>query len=151
MSKRRWTPATSTCSTSPGTTRACLLNARWSLAVLQDRSEEQAAEEGQGVLVVTGGDPTPLLEPPEATFDGVALSVGAGVEVATPAKPAPCTTLVCCWPISGIRRSWTRPAPGGRRPPMPDTPAPCTTSACCWPISATRTAISTAKTTDHGP
>jgi hypothetical protein len=39
-----------------------------------------AAEVGQGVLVVAGGDATPLLESVEAAFDGVAQCVERGVE-----------------------------------------------------------------------
>src|SRR5215212_5574297 len=34
----------------------------------------------EGVLVVAGGDSSPLLQPPESAFDGVALGVAGGVE-----------------------------------------------------------------------
>jgi hypothetical protein len=42
--------------------------------------EGEAAEVGQGVLVVAGGDAAPVFEPVEAALDGVAVPVGLGVE-----------------------------------------------------------------------
>jgi len=59
-------------------TRACLLIA--DAVVDDDRGQGDAAEVGQGVFVVAGGDAAPLLEPVEAAFDGVAVAVGLGVE-----------------------------------------------------------------------
>ncbi len=46
----------------------------------QDRGEHDTAEVGQGVLVVSARDATPLLEPVEAALDGVAVAVQLGVE-----------------------------------------------------------------------
>ncbi len=60
------------------TTRACLLIA--DAVVDDDRGEGDAAKVGQGILVIAGGDPTPLLEPVEPAFDGVAVAVQPGVE-----------------------------------------------------------------------
>src|SRR3954470_16053425 len=59
-------------------TRSCLLTAD---AVVGDEcGEDDAAEEGQRVLVVAGRDATPVLEPVEATLNSVAVTVGLGVE-----------------------------------------------------------------------
>jgi hypothetical protein len=56
--------------------RACLLIPD---AVVGDhRGEEYAAEEGQGVLVVAGGDAAPVLEAVEAALDGVAVAAAPG-------------------------------------------------------------------------
>jgi hypothetical protein len=50
-------------------------------AVVDDfRGEGDAAEVGQCVLVVSGGDAAPVLEPVEAAFDGVAAPIGVIVE-----------------------------------------------------------------------
>jgi len=57
---------------------ACLLTA--DAVVDDDRGQGDAAEVGQCVLVVAGGDAAPLFEPVEAAFDGVAVAVGLGVE-----------------------------------------------------------------------
>ena len=43
-----------------------------------DRGQSDSAEVGQGVLVVAGSDSTPLFEPAEAAFDGVAVAVERG-------------------------------------------------------------------------
>jgi hypothetical protein len=52
--------------------RSCLLIAD---AVVGDhRGEEYAAEVGQGVLVVAGGDAAPVFEAVEAALDGVAVA-----------------------------------------------------------------------------
>ena len=42
--------------------------------------QQDAAEVGQGVLVVAGRDAAPLFEPVEAALDGVAQPVECGVE-----------------------------------------------------------------------
>lgn len=52
--------------------RACLLNAD---AVVND----DGGEVDEGVIVVAAGDAAPLLEVPEAAFDGVAIFVQVGV------------------------------------------------------------------------
>ena len=44
------------------------------------RRPVEAAEEGQRVLVIAGGDAAPLFEPVEAAFNGVALLVDFAVE-----------------------------------------------------------------------
>jgi len=44
------------------------------------RGEQDSASVGAGVFVVAGGDAAPLLEPAEATLDGVAPLVEFGVE-----------------------------------------------------------------------
>jgi len=59
-------------------TRACLRIA--DAVVDDDGGQGDAAEVGQGVFVVAGGDAAPLIEPVEAAFDGVAVAVGLGVE-----------------------------------------------------------------------
>ncbi len=46
--------------------------------------QQDAAEVGQGVLVVPGGDAAPLLEPVEPALDGVAQPVAGGVECGRP-------------------------------------------------------------------
>ena len=63
-------------------TRACLLTES---GVDDDGGEEYPAEVGAGVLVIAGGDATPLLESAEAALDGVALPVELGVELRRPA------------------------------------------------------------------
>ena len=45
------------------------------------RREEDFTEVGAGVLVVSGSNATPLLEPAEPSLDGVALFVELGVEL----------------------------------------------------------------------
>jgi hypothetical protein len=45
-----------------------------------DESEQDTAEVGDGVLVVSGGKPAPLLEPVEGPFNGVSQLVRLGVE-----------------------------------------------------------------------
>src|SRR5574340_1641628 len=64
--------------------RACLLIVGWwrvSDAVVDDERRQEYATEVRGcVLVVTGGDGTPLLEPTEAAFDRVAFPVQVLVE-----------------------------------------------------------------------
>jgi hypothetical protein len=62
----------------PSPVRACLLIA--DAVVGDDRGEEYAAEVGQGVLVVAGGDAAPVLEAVEAAFDCVAVAVDVWVE-----------------------------------------------------------------------
>lgn len=51
------------------------MSRKWLPAVLQDRGEEESAEECGRVLVVSGGDPSPLFEPSESSFDRVAVLV----------------------------------------------------------------------------
>jgi hypothetical protein len=50
------------------------------VAVLQDRGQEGAAEEHEGVFVVARGDTAPLLQSTEPAFDGVALGVAGRIE-----------------------------------------------------------------------
>ena len=50
------------------------------MAVLQDCSQEGAAEVHEGVFVVAGGDTAPLLQPAESALDGVALGIVCRVE-----------------------------------------------------------------------
>jgi hypothetical protein len=66
-------PTTVISTSSNAATRACLLFA--DTMMNGERAEEYATEEGGGVLVVAGGDATPLLEAPETTLDGVAFAV----------------------------------------------------------------------------
>jgi hypothetical protein len=47
------------------------------------------SEIGAGVLIVAGGDAAPLLEPAEASLDGVALFVEFGVELGRPSAARP--------------------------------------------------------------
>ncbi len=49
--------------------------------VEHDGGEDDTSEVGDGVFVVAAGDAAPLLEAPEAAFDGVAFFVQVGVEV----------------------------------------------------------------------
>ena len=57
--------------------RACLLTLA---AEDDDGGEKDTTQVGAGVLVVSGGDAAPLLEPAEDALDGVAPAVALRVE-----------------------------------------------------------------------
>ena len=63
-----------------------MLNAE---AVIEDDGGEgEASEVGDGVFVVAVGDAAPLLETPEAAFDGAVFFVRVGVEVSCGFPPS---------------------------------------------------------------
>jgi hypothetical protein len=111
---------------------------------VDDRARKQdAAEVGQGVLVVAGGDRAPLLESVEASLDRVALRVEGGVEAGWPSACGSCgvaafdlifaSGIVCLIrrERNGVRLlGWEYALSASSRKSRPGTPASRQASAC---------------------